>query len=126
MHLLLYYCCVRVAQLDRALGYGPRCREFESSHARTRISSFTWNPFFAYKLFSLNLIFTCNPFFTCKLFSLNLIFIWNPFFTCKLFSLNLIFTWNPFFAYNLFFLDSFFRIRVENPQIFNCRIVQLY
>ncbi len=26
--------CVRVAQLDRALGYGPRCREFESSHAR--------------------------------------------------------------------------------------------
>ena len=23
-----------VAQLDRALGYGPRCREFESSHAR--------------------------------------------------------------------------------------------
>ena len=25
---------VRVAQLDRALGYGPRCREFESSHAR--------------------------------------------------------------------------------------------
>ena len=31
-----YYniCIVRVAQLDRALGYGPRCREFESSHAR--------------------------------------------------------------------------------------------
>ena len=26
--------CVRVAQLDRALGYGPRCREFESSHVR--------------------------------------------------------------------------------------------
>ena len=25
---------MRVAQLDRALGYGPRCREFESSHAR--------------------------------------------------------------------------------------------
>ena len=25
---------VRVAQLDRALGYGPRCRGFESSHAR--------------------------------------------------------------------------------------------
>ena len=24
-----------VAQLDRALGYGPRCRGFESSHART-------------------------------------------------------------------------------------------
>lgn len=23
-----------VAQLDRALGYGPRCRGFESSHAR--------------------------------------------------------------------------------------------
>lgn len=32
------YVCV--AQLDRALGYGPRCREFESSHARleTRFS----------------------------------------------------------------------------------------
>ena len=27
------YVCV--AQLDRALGYGPRCRGFESSHART-------------------------------------------------------------------------------------------
>ena len=27
--------CVRVAQLDRALGYGPRCRGFESSHARS-------------------------------------------------------------------------------------------
>ncbi len=26
------YVCV--AQLDRALGYGPRCREFKSSHAR--------------------------------------------------------------------------------------------
>ena len=26
--------CVCVAQLDRALGYGPRCRGFESSHAR--------------------------------------------------------------------------------------------
>ena len=26
------YVCV--AQLDRALGYGPRCREFESSRAR--------------------------------------------------------------------------------------------
>ncbi len=26
------YVCV--AQLDRALGYGPRCRGFESSHAR--------------------------------------------------------------------------------------------
>ena len=25
-----------VAQLDRALGYGPRCREFESSHARCK------------------------------------------------------------------------------------------
>ena len=25
---------VRVAQLDRALGYGPRCRGFESSRAR--------------------------------------------------------------------------------------------
>jgi hypothetical protein len=25
---------VYVAQLDRALGYGPRCRGFESSHAR--------------------------------------------------------------------------------------------
>ena len=28
------YVCV--AQLDRALGYGPRCREFESSHARNK------------------------------------------------------------------------------------------
>ena len=28
------YPYVCVAQLDRALGYGPRCREFESSHAR--------------------------------------------------------------------------------------------
>ena len=27
---------VRVAQLDRAPGYGPGCREFESSHARRR------------------------------------------------------------------------------------------
>ena len=27
----IYVC---VAQLDRALGYGPRCRGFESSHAR--------------------------------------------------------------------------------------------
>ena len=27
---------MRVAQLDRALGYGPRCREFESSHARDK------------------------------------------------------------------------------------------
>ena len=27
---------VRVAQLDRALGYGPRCREFESSRARMK------------------------------------------------------------------------------------------
>ena len=29
---LIEYVCV--AQLDRALGYGPRCREFESSRAR--------------------------------------------------------------------------------------------
>ena len=28
------YVCV--AQLDRALGYGPRCREFESSRARMK------------------------------------------------------------------------------------------
>ncbi len=28
---IIYVC---VAQLDRALGYGPRCRGFESSHAR--------------------------------------------------------------------------------------------
>ena len=27
-----------VAQLDRALGYGPRCRGFESSHARYIVS----------------------------------------------------------------------------------------
>ena len=33
-----YYntCVVRVAQLDRALGYGPRCRGFESSHVRKK------------------------------------------------------------------------------------------
>ena len=31
-HLKSEYVCV--AQLDRALGYGPRCRGFESSHAR--------------------------------------------------------------------------------------------
>ncbi len=30
--LVIDYVCV--AQLDRALGYGPRCRGFESSHAR--------------------------------------------------------------------------------------------
>ena len=30
--VLSKYVCV--AQLDRALGYGPRCRGFESSHAR--------------------------------------------------------------------------------------------
>ena len=29
---VIEYVCV--AQLDRALGYGPRCREFESSRAR--------------------------------------------------------------------------------------------
>ena len=26
--------CVRLAQLDRAFGYGPKGREFESSNAR--------------------------------------------------------------------------------------------
>ena len=31
-HKIKYVC---VAQLDRALGYGPRCRGFESSHARS-------------------------------------------------------------------------------------------
>ena len=31
---LIEYVCV--AQLDRALGYGPRCRGFESSHARPK------------------------------------------------------------------------------------------
>ena len=30
----IHTCNVCVAQPDRALGYGPRCREFESSHAR--------------------------------------------------------------------------------------------
>ena len=35
---LIEYVCV--AQLDRALGYGPRCREFESSRARMRIPYF--------------------------------------------------------------------------------------
>ena len=34
MQLRLNYFYVSVAQLDRALGYGPRCREFESSHSR--------------------------------------------------------------------------------------------
>ena len=33
MYVIKYVC---VAQLDRALGYGPRCREFESSHARPK------------------------------------------------------------------------------------------
>lgn len=31
---VIKYVCV--AQLDRALGYGPRCRGFESSRARMR------------------------------------------------------------------------------------------
>ena len=35
-NLLNEYVCV--AQLDRALGYGPRCREFESSRARRKRS----------------------------------------------------------------------------------------
>ena len=30
-HNRLHISCAVVAQLDRALGYGPRCREFESS-----------------------------------------------------------------------------------------------
>ena len=34
LQLRLNYFYVSVAQLDRALGYGPRCREFESSHSR--------------------------------------------------------------------------------------------
>ena len=29
--------CAHVAQLDRALGYGPRCREFESSRVRDSV-----------------------------------------------------------------------------------------
>ena len=38
------YVCV--AQLDRALGYGPRCRGFESSHARCkRIQKYCDNAF---------------------------------------------------------------------------------
>ena len=42
--MLIEYVCV--AQLDRALGYGPRCREFESSRARIeRVLSFE-NSFF--------------------------------------------------------------------------------
>lgn len=28
--------CVRLAQLDRAFGYGPKGRGFESSNARSR------------------------------------------------------------------------------------------
>ena len=34
------YVCV--AQLDRALGYGPRCRGFESSHAREKSLENCW------------------------------------------------------------------------------------
>ena len=42
--LVIDYVCV--AQLDRALGYGPRCRGFESSHARCkRIQKYCDNAF---------------------------------------------------------------------------------
>lgn len=42
------YVCV--AQLDRALGYGPRCREFESSHARElKGNVYEGISFFSYK-----------------------------------------------------------------------------
>ena len=37
--LVIDYVCV--AQLDRALGYGPRCRGFESAHARYIAVSYT-------------------------------------------------------------------------------------
>ena len=37
-YLSSVYTNVCVAQLDRALGYGPRCRGFESSHARQKKS----------------------------------------------------------------------------------------
>ena len=40
---LIEYVCV--AQLDRALGYGPRCREFESSRARIERHSRKRMPF---------------------------------------------------------------------------------
>ena len=32
LFLIIYLCCVSVAQLDRASGYGPEGREFESCH----------------------------------------------------------------------------------------------
>ncbi len=40
------YVCV--AQLDRALGYGPRCREFESSRARMSGTVYTVPVFLSY------------------------------------------------------------------------------
>ena len=36
---------VSVAQLDRALGYGPRCREFESSHSRLNLVNIMFTGF---------------------------------------------------------------------------------
>ena len=38
---------VRLAQLDRAFGYGPKGREFESSNARDRQSIYRLPFFFA-------------------------------------------------------------------------------
>ena len=44
---LIEYVCV--AQLDRALGYGPRCREFESSRPHNLKLSNLLGSFFSYK-----------------------------------------------------------------------------
>ena len=53
------YVCV--AQLDRALGYGPRCREFESSHARNGHSPREFFPgLFLYLLISTMFYFDLN------------------------------------------------------------------
>ena len=46
--LVIDYVCV--AQLDRALGYGPRCRGFESSHARNMKTSGIFQRFFHGKI----------------------------------------------------------------------------
>ena len=65
----IWYVCV--AQLDRALGYGPRCRGFESSHARWKKPWKLWvfKAFLYKKWKSSQEIFfkfemTCIPFYT--------------------------------------------------------------
>ena len=43
---------VRLAQLDRAFGYGPKGREFESSNARNyRCRRYAYSDFFALYMF---------------------------------------------------------------------------